>query len=104
MVLTHPPPRARHAARSAFGDATVRRLPPGRRHGTTGQHAWLDATFVKVRQDGRVVSRAVVIAIGVRMSGEREVLGVDGGRARMAPSGSLSSPHSWPAASAGCSL
>ncbi len=42
-------------------------------------YVWLDATYVKVRQDGRVVSMAVVIAIGVRSSGEREVLGVDVG-------------------------
>jgi putative transposase len=34
---------------------------------------------VKVREGGRVVSHAVVIAIGVRASGEREVLGVDVG-------------------------
>jgi len=40
---------------------------------------WLDATYVKVRQDGRVVSMAVVIAIGVRATGEREVLGLDVG-------------------------
>jgi putative transposase len=43
---------------------------------------WLDATFVKVREQGRVVSQvsqAVVIAVGVRASGEREVLGVDVG-------------------------
>jgi len=40
---------------------------------------WLDATFVKVREQGRVVSQAVVIAIGVRQSGEREVLGLDVG-------------------------
>jgi transposase-like protein len=40
-------------------------------------YAWLDATYLKVRQAGRVVSMAVVIAIGVRASGEREVLGVD---------------------------
>jgi putative transposase len=39
-------------------------------------YIWLDATYVKVRQDGRVVSMAVVIAIGVRASGEREVRGV----------------------------
>jgi putative transposase len=38
-------------------------------------YVWLDATFLKVRQNGRVVSMAVVIAIGVRMTGEREVLG-----------------------------
>jgi putative transposase len=42
-------------------------------------YLWLDATFVKVRQDGRVVSQAVVIAVGVTASGVREVLGVDVG-------------------------
>jgi putative transposase len=39
-------------------------------------YVWLDATFVKVRLDGRVISMAIVIAIGVRMTGEREVLGL----------------------------
>jgi putative transposase len=38
-------------------------------------YVWLDATFVKVREQGCVVSQAVVIALGVRASGEREVLG-----------------------------
>src|SRR5204862_219387 len=42
-------------------------------------YVWLDATFVKVRQNGKVVSMAMVIAIGVRASGEREVLGLDVG-------------------------
>jgi transposase-like protein len=42
-------------------------------------YVWLDATYLKVRQAGRVVSMAVVIAIGVRASGEREVLGLDVG-------------------------
>src|SRR5215207_2147873 len=42
-------------------------------------YVWLDATFVKVRAEGRVVSMAVVVAIGVRASGEREVLGFDVG-------------------------
>jgi putative transposase len=42
-------------------------------------YVWLDATFVKVREQGRVVSQAVVIAIGVKSSGEREVLGLDVG-------------------------
>jgi transposase-like protein len=40
---------------------------------------WLDATVVKAREQGRVVSQAVVIAIGVWASGEREVLGFDVG-------------------------
>jgi putative transposase len=39
----------------------------------------LDATFLKVRQGGRVVSQAVVVAIGVKDTGEREVLGLDVG-------------------------
>ena len=43
-------------------------------------YVWVDATYVKARQDGRVVSVAVVIAVGVNgKSGEREVLGVDVG-------------------------
>jgi putative transposase len=42
-------------------------------------YVWLDATFVKVRQDHRVVSMAVVIAIGVNTTGQREVLGLDVG-------------------------
>jgi putative transposase len=42
-------------------------------------YIWLDATMVKSREEGRVVSQAVVIAIGVRATGEREVLGVDVG-------------------------
>ena len=37
----------------------------------------LDATFVKVRQDHRVVSMAIVIAVGVNQDGQREVLGLD---------------------------
>jgi putative transposase len=40
-------------------------------------YLWLDATFVKVREGGRVVSQAVVVAVGVTASGVREVLGVD---------------------------
>jgi putative transposase len=43
-------------------------------------YVWLDATYVKARQDGRVASTAVVIAVGVNgKSGEREVLGVEVG-------------------------
>jgi putative transposase len=43
-------------------------------------YIWIDATYVKARQDGRVVSTAVVIAMGVKAdTGEREVLGLDVG-------------------------
>jgi len=41
----------------------------------------LDATFEKVRENGRVISMAVLIATGVKRSGEREVLGLDVGPA-----------------------
>ena len=41
-----------------------------------------DATYVKGRVNGRVVSRAVVVATGVTANGDREVLGVDGRRQR----------------------
>ncbi|MET0456848.1 MAG: IS256 family transposase [Mycobacterium sp.] len=37
---------------------------------------WIDATYVKARQAGRIVSTAVIIAVGVNTDGRREVLGV----------------------------
>ena len=40
-------------------------------------YLWIDATYVKVRQSGRVVSVAVIIAVGVNADGRREVLGMD---------------------------
>lgn len=40
---------------------------------------WLDATYVKVREHGRVVSKACVIAVGVNTEGRREVLGLSVG-------------------------
>jgi putative transposase len=39
-------------------------------------YLWLDATYVKVRQDGRIVSVALIIAVGVNGDGRREVLGL----------------------------
>jgi putative transposase len=43
-------------------------------------YVWVDATYLKARQHGRVASTAVVIAVGVNgQSGEREVLGLDVG-------------------------
>lgn len=40
-------------------------------------YVWLDATYIKVREGGRIVSKAVLLAYGVTEHGEREVLGVD---------------------------
>jgi len=40
-------------------------------------YLWIDATYVKVRQAGRIVSVAVIVATGVNSNGRREVLGLD---------------------------
>ena len=40
-------------------------------------YLWLDATYVKVRQNSRVVSVAVIVVVGVNSDGRREVLGMD---------------------------
>ena len=42
-------------------------------------YVWLDATYLHVREHRRVVSKAVVIATGLRADGHREVLGLDAG-------------------------
>lgn len=39
-------------------------------------YLWLDATYLKSRDGGRVVNKAVVIAVGVNAEGRREVLGL----------------------------
>lgn len=39
-------------------------------------YLWIDATYVKVREAGRIVSVAVIIAIAVNTDGVREVLGM----------------------------
>jgi len=39
-------------------------------------YLWLDATYIKVRDSGRIVSRAVIVAVAVNGDGRREVLGV----------------------------
>jgi transposase-like protein len=40
-------------------------------------YLWLDARYEHVREGGRVVSMAVIVAYGVRADGVREVLGLD---------------------------
>jgi putative transposase len=39
-------------------------------------YLWIDATYVKVRQGGRIVSIATIIAVAVNAEGRREVLGM----------------------------
>ena len=47
----------------------------------TGGHryVWMDATYHKGRVDGRVISLATVVAVGVTMDRDRQVLGIDVG-------------------------
>ena len=42
-------------------------------------YLWIDATYIKVRQNGRIVSVAVIVAVGANTDGRREVLGMEGG-------------------------
>ena len=42
-------------------------------------YLWIDATYVKVRSEGRIISVAVIVAVGVNNDGRREVLGMDVG-------------------------
>ena len=39
-------------------------------------YVWFDATYEKVRQGARIVSQAAVVAVGVRETGEKSVLGL----------------------------
>src|SRR3982751_3641482 len=48
-------------------------------------YLWIDATYLKSRQAGRIVSVAVIIAVGVNMDGRREVLGVAAGASEAEP-------------------
>lgn len=48
-------------------------------------YLWLDAKYIKVREGGRVLNMALVIAVGVTNAGVREVLGLDVGLTEDAP-------------------
>lgn len=39
-------------------------------------YVWLDATYLKVRRNGRIVSVAAIVAVAVNTDGRREVLGI----------------------------
>jgi putative transposase len=60
-------------------DAEVARFRSRSLSHTAFPYVFVDATSLKARVDGRVVSRAVVIATGVTADGGREVLGLDVG-------------------------
>jgi transposase-like protein len=42
-------------------------------------YLWIDATYVKARDNGRIVSKAVIVAVGANTDGRREVLGMQVG-------------------------
>jgi putative transposase len=48
-------------------------------------YIWIDATYLKVRRGGRIVSVAVIIAVGVNTKGRREVLGMEVGSSEAEP-------------------
>ena len=48
-------------------------------------YVWLDATYVKARRDHRIVSVAVIVAVGVNSDGRREVLGMTVGHSEAEP-------------------
>jgi putative transposase len=48
-------------------------------------YLWIDATYLKVRQAGRIVSVAAIIAIGANSDGRREVLGMQVGASEAEP-------------------
>ena len=48
-------------------------------------YLWIDATYVKVREGGRIISVAVIIAVAVNTDGRREVLGMEVGPSEAEP-------------------
>jgi putative transposase len=48
-------------------------------------YLWIDATYVKTRQAGRIVSVAVIMAVAVNTDGRREVLGMTVGASEAEP-------------------
>jgi putative transposase len=48
-------------------------------------YLWIDATYLKVRRGGRIVSVAVIVAVGVNSDGRREILGLEVGTSESEP-------------------
>lgn len=44
-------------------------------------YVWLDATYIKIREGGRVLNQAFIVAVGLNDQGEREILGFTVGHA-----------------------
>ena len=76
-------------------------MPLGERPAGQRPYLWLDATYVKVRQNSRVVSVAAIVAVGVSSDGRREVLGMDIGASEAE---ALWTPSSASSGSAACAV
>ena len=48
-------------------------------------YLWLDATYLKVRDGGRIVSAAAIIAVAVSTEGRREIIGLGIGPSEAEP-------------------
>jgi putative transposase len=48
-------------------------------------YLWIDATYIKSRQGGRIVSTAAIVAVGANAEGKREVLGLATGESEAEP-------------------
>jgi putative transposase len=48
-------------------------------------YLWIDATYLKLRRGGRIISVAIIIAVGVNTDGRREVLGMEIGASEAEP-------------------
>ena len=48
-------------------------------------YLWLDATYLKQRQGGRIISVAVIIAVAANTEGRREIIGLNVGLSEAAP-------------------
>ena len=48
-------------------------------------YLWIDATYIKVRENGRIISVAVIIAVAVNTDGRREVIGMAVGPSEAEP-------------------
>ena len=61
-----------------------RRLPRPADQGEW-RYLWLDATYLKVRDGGRIVSVAAIIAVAVNTEGRREIVGLGLGPSEAEP-------------------
>lgn len=48
-------------------------------------YLWIDATYVKNREAGRIVNVAVIVAVAVNTEGQRQVLGMKVGASEAEP-------------------